>query len=121
MKCQNCKKKLSNSATFCKYCGKRIEIAAGEQIPHKFLKLKNKRFVLLGIIIIVMIFYALLFKCKAGLCMLPSEFKGEYCVIHTCSKKGCYNKIAKEKNIVIPIYHQQQIIVVIDQKKQKRY
>ena len=57
MKCPNCKKKLSNSATFCKYCGKRIEIAAGEQIPHKFLKLKNKKFVLLGIIIIVMIFY----------------------------------------------------------------
>lgn len=97
MKCPNCKKKLSNSATFCKYCGKRIEIASGEQIPHKFLKLKNKKFVLLGIIIIVMIFYALLFKCKAGLCMLPSEFKGEYCVIHTCSKKGCYNKIAKGK------------------------
>lgn len=36
-------------------------------------------------------------------------------------KKDVIIRLRKGKNIVIPIYHQQQIIVVIDQKKQKRY
>ena len=100
MKCTNCKKEISDTATFCKYCGNKIEISNQElQIPKLTNKiLSRKKILILGGIIVFLILYVLAFKCKAGVCPLPHGVKGDYCVIHTCDKKGCYNKAAEGKD-----------------------
>lgn len=100
MKCPNCKKEISNTATFCKYCGNKIEISNQEL---QISKLVNKRFprkkiLVSGVIIVFLILYILTFKCRAGVCPLPHGFKGDYCMIHTCNRNGCYNKAAEGKD-----------------------
>lgn len=100
MKCPNCKREISDTATFCKYCGSKIEVSNQElsisKIPKK--ELPRKKILALGIIIFFLILYVLVFKCRAGICPLPHEFKGDYCMIHTCDKNGCYNKVAQGKD-----------------------
>lgn len=96
MKCPNCKKEISNTVTFCKFCGSNIE--EQKTIFQRQNKKKiPKKAVVAATIIILIILYMLMFKCRAGICLLPHGFRGDYCVIHSCDRKGCYNKVAKGK------------------------
>lgn len=100
MKCPNCKKEISNTATFCKFCGSKTEINNQELQFHKLAdkRFSRKKILISGIIIAFLILYVLVFKCRAGMCPLPHGFKGDYCMIHTCDKNGCYNKAAQGKD-----------------------
>lgn len=100
MKCHNCKKEISDTSAFCRFCGFKTD--ANLKPSHKNLKdisFKNlyKKLVIIGIVVILATIYLVGFKCKAGICILPSDFKGDYCVLHTCNRSGCYNKVAEEK------------------------
>lgn len=100
MKCPNCKKEISNTATFCKLCG--FKISDNTNPLYKNLKgvsskKQYKKYVIIGVVTFLAIIYLLGFKCRAGICILPSGFKDDYCVLHTCDRSSCYNKVAKGK------------------------
>ena len=100
MKCPNCKKEISDISTFCKYCGSKIEkssqgLQISKMLNKKFL---GKKILILGIIVAFLSLYVLVFKCRAGVCLLPHGFKADYCMIHTCDKNECYNKVARGKD-----------------------
>lgn len=94
MKCSNCKKEILDTATFCKFCGFKVDDKNLKDMP---IKNQYNKFMIIGTIVVLAIIYLLGIKCRAGICILPSGFKGEYCVLHTCNKSDCYNKVAKEK------------------------
>ena len=101
MRCDNCGHKVKSDATFCTHCGNRVDIpnqnSEGSQSkPHTA---KNyKKYAVLGAIAICFIGYFFGVRCKAGLCLLPSGFRGEYCIVHTCKMDGCSNKKATDKS-----------------------
>jgi len=47
--------------------------------------------------LVIIFLYIFGFRCKAGVCLLPSSFNGDYCLVHTCNRSNCYNKIAEGK------------------------
>lgn len=102
MKCSKCGNKVSDTATFCRHCGTRLENDNDKKrlLQEHIEKISNgrsKKIAIVGAAIILFIVYFFGFKCKAGLCLLPSSFKGDYCTLHTCSRKDCYNKVAEGK------------------------
>lgn len=102
MKCKKCKKEISDTATFCKYCGNKIEKSDHELQNPKISnsiwgQKKNLTFVIV-VVVAFLLLYVLVFKCRAGVCLFPHGIKGDYCTMHTCDKKGCYNKKAQGKD-----------------------
>lgn len=99
MKCPKCGNKISDTATFCKHCGTKLEAGSNKRLlqEHRILHGKNKKIIIIGVVAILFIIYFFGFKCKVGLCFLPHGFKGDYCTIHTCSRNGCYNKVVGGK------------------------
>lgn len=102
MRCSKCGNRVTGSATFCKYCGYKIKANDNKRPIQEYIKkvlpgMKKKKFVFLGIAAILAVVYVLGFKCRAGICVLPNRIKGDYCILHTCGRNGCYNKVAKGK------------------------
>lgn len=108
MYCSKCGKKIDDDAAFCKYCGRQLSVKNDKRfllqytIPKGIIsrdKIKKyKKYLFIGIFVIVALIYVFVIRCKAGLCPLPSSLHSEYCSVHTCDKSGCYNKVAKGKN-----------------------
>ena len=95
MCCKKCGNKVKPDATFCTRCGNKIEL--GEQ--NKMLVFsKYKKQIVIAIIALCFVGYFFGFRCKAGLCLLPSGLKGEYCIVHTCKRGDCTNKRAENKD-----------------------
>lgn len=105
MYCSKCGKQVSDEATFCKYCGNRLceenkNIDSQGKVMEQSQKRKisgSKKYLIIGIAIFLSAIYIFGFRCKSGFCPLPSTFQGDYCTVHTCNRKGCYNKAVKEK------------------------
>ena len=102
MKCSKCGNKVSDTATFCKHCGTRLETDSDKKKPlrehiEKISNGKDKKIIIVSVVIILFIVYFFGFKCKVGLCLLPSSIKGDYCTLHTCNRSGCYNKVVEGK------------------------
>lgn len=105
MYCSKCGKQVSDEATFCKYCGTRLYEenkdldSQGKAMKQSQKRKSNgpKKYLILGIAIVLSAIYIFGVRCKAGFCPLPSTFHGDYCTVHTCDKKGCYNKAVKDK------------------------
>lgn len=105
MYCSKCGKQVSDESAFCKYCGNKLyKEFQGNDLKRKVIEQspkrkssKYKKYLVIGSIIFLLLIYILGFRCKSGFCPLPSTFHGDYCVVHTCNKKGCYNKVVKEK------------------------
>ena len=99
MRCSKCGKKLKNDASFCTYCGNKlaVNIQETDKITKKHIKSSVQRHLTIAIIVIGLIFYFFSFRCKSGLCPLPSVFNGDYCVIHTCDRTECINKKAADE------------------------
>ena len=104
MRCNKCGNKIKPGTTFCTHCGNKLDIPeknteSGVGHKTKFLTFKTyKKYMIIGLVVICFIGYFFGIRCKAGLCLLPSSFRGEYCVIHTCKRDGCTNKKAADKN-----------------------
>lgn len=105
MYCSKCGKQVSDEATFCKYCGNRLyeenkDIDSQGKVTEQSQRSKiskYKKYSIIGIVIVLLVIYILEFRCKSGFCPLPGTFRGDYCTVHTCDRKGCYNKVVKEK------------------------
>lgn len=103
MYCSKCGKQVSDEATFCKYCGNRLdEECKGVDSQGKVIEQSQKsnisrykKYSAIGIVIVLLVLYIFGFRCKSGFCPLPSTFRGDYCTIHTCNRNGCYNKVVK--------------------------
>lgn len=106
MYCSKCGKQVFNEATFCKYCGNRLcdenkDIDSKDKVIEQSQKSKfnkYKKYSVIGIVIALLGIYIFEIRCKSGFCPLPSTFRGDYCIVHTCDRKGCYNKVVKEKS-----------------------
>lgn len=106
MHCSKCGKQVSDEATFCRYCGNRLDkgnkgVNSQGKVIEQFQNgniNKYKKYSIIGIIIIVLVLYVFVFRCKSGFCPLPSVFRGDYCIIHTCNRNRCYNKVVKGKD-----------------------
>lgn len=104
MYCSKCKKQVSDDATFCKYCGEKIDISNTKRNVNPLHDITNnddfkkyKKFIISAVVVVIILVYMFVFRCKAGFCFLPSSFNGDYCSIHTCNRTNCYNKIAEGK------------------------
>lgn len=108
MYCSKCGKKIKENATFCSYCGTRLTYKSNNcNLLHNTIKkigikkddfLKYKKYIFVGTVIVFVLIYIFTIRCKAGFCLIPSVFNGEYCSVHTCDRKDCYNKVAKGKD-----------------------
>ena len=102
MRCVRCGNKVKTDDTFCTRCGSQLDFneqgdEEGVEGPTALFK-AHKKPIIIGLVIICFIGYFFGFRCKSGLCMLPSGLAGEYCVLHTCKMDGCTNKIATDKS-----------------------
>ncbi len=104
MYCSKCGRKSDDDAAFCKYCGEPLsnkndkKVLVQNIVPNRIFGKGNIIiYIFVGILIAALI-YVFVIRCKAGFCLLPSSLHGEYCVIHTCDKNGCYNKVAEGKD-----------------------
>ncbi len=101
MYCSKCGKSIDNDVSFCRYCGNKVEINTEISDSPKINLLSQdkhlKKYIIIGSVVLVCIIYILALKCRNGLCVLPSVLHGEYCVIHTCNRTNCYNKVASGK------------------------
>jgi hypothetical protein len=104
MRCSKCGNKVKPDATFCTHCGNKLDIPEENTesgVGHKTepLAFKTyKKYIIIGLVVICFIGYFFGIRCKSGLCLLPSGFRGEYCIAHTCKRDGCTNKKAADKN-----------------------
>jgi hypothetical protein len=108
MYCSKCGKEVNDEAAFCSYCGNRLKpnvekhnsfhnIMENSGIKRIDLQ-KYKKYAIFGAFVMIIIVYFFSFRCKAGFCPLPSCTDGEYCSVHTCDQKGCYNKVAQGRD-----------------------
>jgi len=95
MYCSKCNKESMADAMFCEHCG--AKIAASKKRNTADFK-KYKKYIIITVIAVVVIVYIFVFRCMAGVCLLPRSFNGDYCSIHTCDSNNCYNKVAKENS-----------------------
>lgn len=101
MRCSKCGNKLNTGATFCTHCGQKIgcnDLVADDGEKQVATKYPNKKYLMIGIIGLFFIVYLFAFRCKAGICPLPSCIGGDYCVSHTCKWDDCKNKVADGRN-----------------------
>ncbi len=104
MRCSKCGNKVKPDVTFCTHCGNRLDIpepntVSGVGHNKELTAVKTyKKYIIIGLAIICFVGYFFGVRCKSGLCLLPSGFKGEYCVVHTCIMDGCINKKAIDNN-----------------------
>ncbi len=104
MCCSKCGNKIKPGATFCTHCGNRLAIpeqntANGvEHYAESSAFKAYKKYIIIGLVIICFLGYFFGIRCKSGLCLLPSGFRCEYCVVHTCKIEDCINKKATDKN-----------------------
>lgn len=105
MYCSKCNNKVNDDATFCKYCGEKINISDVKRNVnplHDTMNVddfkKHKKFIVIAVVAAITLLYIFGFRCKAGFCLMPSSFNGDYCSIHTCNRTNCYNKIAEGKS-----------------------
>lgn len=104
MRCSKCKKKVKSDTAFCTHCGNRLDalgqntVSSVERYTESTSFRVCKKYIIIGITIICFIGYFFVIRCKSGLCLLPSSFKGEYCGVHTCEINDCINKKATDKN-----------------------
>ena len=107
MRCSKCGNKVKNDSTFCTRCGNKLvtetqssDISGQEQPTTSCPTIYNpyKRYIIIGLIAVCFLGYFFGVRCKAGLCLLPSGFHSEYCVVHTCKIDDCPNKKAADKN-----------------------
>lgn len=103
MYCSKCGKKIKSDSTFCTSCGNRIDDEMQKDLKQKVaegilsdLKPYKKRIVI-GVSILVFIIYFFGASCRAGICLFPQKYKGEYCFIHTCEIDKCLNRKAENK------------------------
>lgn len=103
MYCSKCGMQVSDEAAFCMHCGNRLCEESKEsdsqgriigQSPKRISY--SKKYLIIGITILLLVIYIFHIRCKSGFCPLPSSFYGDYCIVHTCDIKGCYNKAVKE-------------------------
>lgn len=105
MYCSKCNKKVNDDATFCKYCGEKIDISNAKRNVNSLQDIMNnndfkkyKRFIIISVVAVIILVYIFVFRCKDGFCLLPSSVNGDYCSIHTCNRSNCYNKVAEGKH-----------------------
>lgn len=103
MRCSSCGNKVKHDSTFCTHCGEKIEDASlfSESTENRLalrVSPKCKKYLIMFVSVIVCVIYFFGFRCKAGICPLPSRVQGEYCAAHTCMRNECTNKKADGRN-----------------------
>lgn len=100
MRCSKCGNKVKSDATFCTHCGQRIDntdLVENDE-EKQATPLPRKKILIIGIAVVFCLVYFFGFRCKAGICPLPSSIGGEYCITHTCKWSDCKNKKATDRN-----------------------
>ncbi len=104
MRCGNCGHRVTPDATFCTHCGSKLDTNNQNEgnagISPKITSIfsLHKKCIIIGLIVVCFIGYFFTIKCRAGFCLLPSCFEGDYCVLHTCQRDSCLNKKATNSN-----------------------
>ena len=100
MRCSKCGNKIKSDTAFCTHCGQKIGCNdfAVKDTEKQTAPFPYKKILIVGIVIVFCLVYFFGFRCKVGICPLPSSIGNEYCIAHTCKRNDCKNKKAPDSS-----------------------